>query len=55
MWGCSFPDVCIRVLEPYLCMDAGRCGLHVCVIDFSWDCFYLEGVLFRYCPNMRGA
>lgn len=39
MWGCSFPDVCIRVLEPYLCMDAGRCGLHVCVIDFSWIVF----------------
>ena len=32
-----------------------ECGLHGCVIDFSWDCFYPEGALFRYCPNMRVA
>lgn len=32
-----------------------ECGFHGCIIDFSWDCFYPEGVLFGYCPNMRGA
>ena len=32
-----------------------ECGFHGCVIDFSWDCFYPEGALLRYCPNMRGA
>lgn len=32
-----------------------ECGFHGCVIDFSWDCYYPVGALFRYCPNMRGA
>ena len=32
-----------------------ECGFHGCNIDFSWDCFYPSGLMWGYCPNMRGG
>lgn len=30
------------------------CAANGCIFDFSYDCYYLAGAFWEYCPDMGG-